>query len=104
MDIDTPENVRKAVPTENLSPRTTSSRYILDKPRTTEDSFSKEFEVAMNFPQSIYPIRSIFMTFQREKEQTILKSSQQQQPQATTKRGNQGTTKFMKQVSDDQDA
>ena len=53
MNSDTPENAREMVHADNSPPRTTSSRYILDKPRTTEDSFSKEFEDAMNFLQSI---------------------------------------------------
>ena len=66
MDIDTPENTRKAETTSDSPPRTTSSRYILDKPRTTEESFSKDFEDAMNFLQSISPIQGNSMTFQRE--------------------------------------
>ena len=103
MRIDTPENARETVHTENSSPRTTSSRYILDKPRTTEDSFSKELKDAMNFLQSISPIRSNFMTFQREKEQTIQKSTQQQ-PQATTIRENQDTSAIIGKVNGDQKA
>ena len=91
MDSDTPENTRKAETTNDLPPRTTSSSYILDKPRTTEDSFSKEFEDAMNFLQSISLIRGDSMTLQREKERAIQQRNQHQ-PQASTFRGNQCTT------------
>ena len=48
MDTTTPENSRETT-TSNVSPsRTTSSRYILDKPRTTEESFSKDFTDAIS--------------------------------------------------------
>ena len=47
-----------------------SSRYILDKPQTTEESFSTNFEEAMNILHSISPVRGISMTLQREKEDT----------------------------------
>ena len=66
MNSDTPENARETVHADNSPPRTTSSRYILDKPRTTEDSFSKEFEDAMNFLQSISPIRQFYDLSKRE--------------------------------------
>ena len=70
METATPENTRK----ENLGSTTTamktSSRYILDKPRTTEESFSKDFEEAMNILHPISPVRGISMTFQRERENT----------------------------------
>ena len=56
MSSDTPENARETAKTDT-PPRTTSSRYILDKPKITEDSFSKDFEDAMNFLQSISRIR-----------------------------------------------
>ena len=53
--------------------KTTSSRYILDKPRTTEETFSKNFEEAMNILHAISPVRGISMTFQRvnEKEKKL---------------------------------
>ena len=50
--------------------KTTSTRYILDKPWTTEESFSKDFEEAMNILHSISPVRGISMTFQRERQNT----------------------------------
>ena len=104
MDIDTPEKTRKAETANDLPPRTTSSHYILDKPRTTEDCFSKEIEDAMNFLQSISPIRGNSMTFQREKERANQQSGQHQ-PQPTTFRGNQCTTTEKKdRVSNKQDA
>ena len=49
--------------------KTTCSRYILDKPKTTEESFSKNFEEAMNILQAISPVRGISMPFQREREE-----------------------------------
>ena len=101
MNSDTPENARETVHADNSPPRATSSRYILDKPRTTEDSFSKEFEDAMNFLQSISPIRGNSMTFQREKEQITQKSSKQHSP-ATTIRDNQHTTAMIGKVNADQ--
>ena len=83
METATPENTRN----ENLgntttAMKTTSSRYILDKPRTTKESFSEEamnfqeamifqdFEEAMNILHAISPVRGISMTFQRERENT----------------------------------
>ena len=91
MNSDTPENARETVQADNSPPRTTNSRYILDKPRTTEDSFSKEFEDAMNFLQSISPIRGNSMTFLSEKEQIARRSSKQHSP-ITTTRDDQHTT------------
>ena len=83
MDTTTPENARETT-TSNVSPsRTTSYRYILDKPRITEESFSKDFADATNFLQSISPIRSISMTFHKEKEQ-IDEHKRHRQPQTTT--------------------
>ena len=76
MSNDTPENARETTTTAT-PPRTTSSRYILDKQKITEDSFSKDFEDAMNFLQSISPIRGNSMTFQREKEGDTQKSTSQ---------------------------
>ena len=79
MSSDTPENARETTKTDT-PPRTTSSRHILDKPKITEDSFSKDFEDAMNFLQSISPIRGNSMTFQREKEGENQKSTKTKSP------------------------
>ena len=82
MSSDTPENTRNTTKTHTIE-RTTSSRYILDKPQITEDSFSKDFEEAMNFLQSISPIRGNSMTFQREKEDEKQPSPQQRSTDIT---------------------
>ena len=71
METATPENTRnESLGNITAAMKTTSSRYILDKPRTTEESFSKEFEEAMNILHAISPVRGISMTFQRERENT----------------------------------
>ena len=101
MNSDTPENARETVHADNSPPRTTGSRYILDKPRTTEDSFSKEFEDAMIFLHSISPIRGNSMSFQREKEQISQKPSKQHSP-TTTISDNQHTTAMIGKVNEDQ--
>ena len=101
MNSDTPENARETAQADNSPPRTTSSRYILDEPRTTEDSFSKEFEDAMNFLQSISPIRGNSMTFQKEKEQIAQRSSKQHSP-ITTTRDNQHTTMMIEKTNKDE--
>ena len=83
METETPEstrndNLHNITPAEketssryNTTPakKTTSSRYILDKPKMTEESFSKNFEEAMNILQAISPVRGISMSFQREREE-----------------------------------
>ena len=70
MEAATPENTRH----ENFSHITTKmktrSRYILDKTKTTEESFSKNFEESMNILYAISPVRGISMTFQRERGNT----------------------------------
>ena len=67
----TPENTRnKNLDNTTAAMKTTSSRYILDKPRTTEESFSKDFEEAINILHAISPVRGTSMTFQRERENT----------------------------------
>ena len=101
INSDTPENARETAHTDKSPPRTTSSRYILDKPRITEDSFSKNSEDAMNVLQSISPIRGNSMTFQREKEQISQKSIKQHSPD-TTIRGNQQATEVTGKVDDNQ--
>ena len=71
METETPENTRNdKLDNTTTAMKTTSSRYILDKPRTTEESFSKDFEEAMNILHAISPVRGISMTFQRERENT----------------------------------
>ena len=75
-----------------LAIKTTSSRYILDKPRTNEESFSKDFEEAMNILHAISPVRGISMTFQRERENvteqtashTALRMEKDPQPEDTS--------------------
>ena len=52
MDTATPENTRETNESNTSPLRTTSSRYNLDKPKTTEESFSKNFQEAMSFLQS----------------------------------------------------
>ena len=76
METETPEitsndNLNDTTPAS----KTTSSRYILDKPRTTEESFSKNFEEAMNILHAISPVRGISMTFQREREKVTEKTA-----------------------------
>ena len=71
METATQENTRnESLGNTTAAMKTTSSRYILDKPRTTEESFSKDFEEAMNILHAISPVRGISMTFQRERENT----------------------------------
>ena len=66
----TPEKTRCESTSDSTTQIKPCSRYILDKPQTTEESFSKNFEEAMNILQEILPVPGIFMTFQREREDT----------------------------------
>ena len=66
----TPENTKHENIDDTSTKIKTSSRYILDKPKTTEESFSKDFEEAMNILHAISPVGGISMTFQRERENT----------------------------------
>ena len=50
--------------------------------KKTEESFSENFEEAMNLLHAISPARGISMTFQREKENTI-EQRNQFEPHAT---------------------
>ena len=96
LETETPEITRN----DNLhdttpAAKTTCSRYILDKPRTTEESFGKNFEEAMNILHAISPVRGISMTFQREREEvteqtashTAPRMEKDLQPENTTEKG-----------------
>ena len=64
----TPQSTRDAGKSDNSPLFKPNSQYVLDIPRTTEESFSKNFEEAINILHSISPVRGISMMFQREKE------------------------------------
>ena len=70
MEAATPENKRYETTSDSTTRIKPSSRYILEKAQTTEESFSKNFEEAMNILHSISPVRGVSMTFQREREYT----------------------------------
>ena len=101
METATPENTRH----ENLSDTTTkmktSSRYILDKPRTTEESFSKNFEEAMDILHAISPVRGISMTFQRERENTTEQIDSQTTIQAEKDTQQENTEKVTEKKRED---
>ena len=70
MEEVTPENIRYESTSDSTTQIKPTSRYILDKQQTTEESFSRNIEEAMNILQTISPVRGISMTFHREREDT----------------------------------
>ena len=68
MDTETPEKTRHIMTEQHSANIATSSRYILDRPKTSEEALSKDCNEAMNILRFISPIRGNSMTFRRERE------------------------------------